>query len=119
MSENFIQIVFSNPTPGKEHEFNEWYDNVHLPELLAIPGFVSAQRYDLLDAQIYRVPGGFPPDHRYMCIYEMTGNVDAIMTRVQQSVAAGDVHMADCLDLPTSRLSFWTSHGTKKTGTQA
>ncbi len=111
MADNFIQIVFSNPAPGKEDEFNDWYDNVHVPELLAIPGFVSAQRYDLLEAGIYRVPGGFAPEHRYLCIYEMKGDVDAIMGKVRQSVAAGEVHMADCLDLASSRLSFWSAHG--------
>ncbi|MGV0645756.1 hypothetical protein ABQE44_20385 [Mycolicibacterium sp. XJ2546] len=108
MTERFIQIVYSNPAEGKtDAEFNEWYDNVHIPELLATPGMVSATRYDLLDAQIYHVPGGFVPDHRYLCIYEMEGNVDAIMEKIVAGVAEGKINMADCLDLPSSRMSFW------------
>ena len=47
MADRTIQIVFSNPFEGKDDEFNEWYDNVHLPEVLALPGVISAQRYDL------------------------------------------------------------------------
>jgi len=45
MTDKFVQVVFSNPVEGKEDEFNEWYDNVHVPELLAVPGMVSATRY--------------------------------------------------------------------------
>ena len=35
MADRFVQVVFSNPAEGKEDEFNEWYDTVHIPELLA------------------------------------------------------------------------------------
>ena len=26
-------LAFTNPTPGKEHEFNTWYDEHHLKEM--------------------------------------------------------------------------------------
>ena len=58
MADRFIQIVFSNPAEGKDDEFNDWYDNVHIPDLLAIPGMLSAQRYKLHDAEFYRMEGG-------------------------------------------------------------
>ncbi len=42
-----LQIVFSHLPEGvTDEEFSEWYD-AHLPEILSIPGFVSAQRYRL------------------------------------------------------------------------
>ena len=28
---------------------------------------LSAKRYDLRDADVYRMEGGNPPEHRYMC----------------------------------------------------
>jgi hypothetical protein len=111
MSDRFIQVVFSNPAAGKEAEFNDWYDNVHIPELLAIPGMLSAKRFDLLDAEIYHVPGGYAPEHRYLTVYEMEGDVNAIMNKVVDSVARGELHMGDSLDLPSSRMSFWSQHG--------
>jgi hypothetical protein len=114
MADNkFIQIVFSNPAEGKDDEFNEWYDNVHIPDLLAIPGMLSAQRYALHDAEIYRMEGATPPEHRYLLIYEMEGDVDAIMKKIQENVAAGKISMADCLDMSSWRLSFWTPVGPK------
>lgn len=27
-------------------EWHQWYDNVHVPELLSVPGFVKASRYE-------------------------------------------------------------------------
>ena len=39
-----LQLVFSHlPQDVTDEEFCEWYD-AHLPEILSIPGFVSAQR---------------------------------------------------------------------------
>jgi hypothetical protein len=113
MADKFIQIVFSNPAEGKDDEFNEWYDNVHIPDLLAIPGMLSAQRYDLRDAEIYRMEGATQPEHRYLLIYEMEGDVDAILQEIQENVAAGKINMADCLDMSSWKLSFWTPRGSK------
>ena len=39
-------IVESNcGDPAREKEFNDWYDNIHMPDVLATPGFLSSQRY--------------------------------------------------------------------------
>lgn len=108
MAERFIQVVLSNPAAGREDEFNEWYDTVHIPELLAVPGMLSATRYALHEAAIYHVEGAVAPEHKYMCVYEMEGDVDTIMGEIRKAVADGRVHMSDSLDLPSSRLSFWT-----------
>jgi len=40
-------VVESNSNdPAREQEFNEWYDNVHLPDVLSIPGIMRATRYE-------------------------------------------------------------------------
>ena len=113
MADRHIQIVFSNPVEGKDDEFNEWYDNVHVPELLAVPGMVAAQRYNLRDAEMYHVEGGRPPEHRYCIIYQMEGDVDAIMAKIREAVAEGRINMADCVDMSSWRLSFWDPRGPK------
>jgi hypothetical protein len=39
-------VVLSNPaTPAQEDEYNTWYDHQHMPDVLRVPGFVSAQRF--------------------------------------------------------------------------
>ena len=32
--------------PSRENELNEWYDNIHLPDILETLGFVRASRYE-------------------------------------------------------------------------
>lgn len=40
-------LVMSDCDPECRDEFNRWYDDVHLADLLRIPGIVGARRYDL------------------------------------------------------------------------
>ncbi|WP_330474611.1 hypothetical protein [Terrabacter sp. C0L_2] len=37
--------------PHAEHAFNDWYNQIHLPEVLDCPGFVNAARYECVDGQ--------------------------------------------------------------------
>ena len=32
--------------PSREKELNDWYDKVHLPDILETPGFLRASRYE-------------------------------------------------------------------------
>lgn len=41
----FIMFVRSAPREGHEAEFEAWYEKQHVPDLMRIPGFVSARRY--------------------------------------------------------------------------
>lgn len=46
----YLYMVLSNPaSPEQEETYNAWYDRTHLQDALAIPGFVSAQRYKVPD----------------------------------------------------------------------
>ena len=38
-------FAFTNPTSGKEDEYNTWYDEHHLKDVINVPGFVSARRF--------------------------------------------------------------------------
>lgn len=60
-----VLVVQVEIDPADDEEFNRWYDEEHLPEKLATPGFISARRF--------RVSDGGP---RYMVIYELE-NADA------------------------------------------
>jgi hypothetical protein len=113
MNDPIIQLVFSNAVEGRDEEFNDWYDNVHVPDLLAIPGVLSAHRYDLLETEINRDPAMPAPTHRYLCVYEMEGDIDATMAKIQESVLSGGIMMTDAMDMMESRLSFWSPRGSK------
>jgi len=46
----FTFVVFSEPASGRESEFNRWYNDQHLPDVLNVPGFAAAQRFKLFGA---------------------------------------------------------------------
>ncbi len=39
-------IVWSTPYPGREDEYNRWYDEVHLPDSIANGSFTAMHRYE-------------------------------------------------------------------------
>ena len=45
MSKNrHLMLALTNPVPGRDDAFNEWYDAYHVPECLKVwtcPGFVD------------------------------------------------------------------------------
>jgi hypothetical protein len=63
-------VVLTNAVEGKDDAFDEWYTNTHLGDVLAVPGFVSAQRFKLTDAQRAKPPHPF----RYLALYEIETN---------------------------------------------
>jgi hypothetical protein len=76
-----LQIVFSRfPDSVTEDEFNAWYD-AHLPEILAIPGFVSAQRYRL-DPVV--VDDDVRVRYRFMALYEIEGDPDQLLAEMRK-----------------------------------
>lgn len=57
-----LLLTLTEPPPAMEDEFNAWYDEEHLPERLAIPGFRSAQRW---------VADVSPGEGKYLATYEL------------------------------------------------
>ncbi|WP_375396610.1 hypothetical protein [uncultured Sphingomonas sp.] len=43
-----LWLVLTNPVAGAEDAFNDWYDHRHIHDALAVPGFRSARRYQVL-----------------------------------------------------------------------
>lgn len=63
----FTYVVLTNPTsPEDEAEFNRWYTEQHLPDVLRVPGVVSAQRYKRTAQQ----RGSGPQPWNYLALYE-------------------------------------------------
>lgn len=64
-----IFVVQTNAEAGRDDDFNDWYSNVHIPEILALPGFVAAQRFLL--ARIPGDPASESYAYQYLTIYEV------------------------------------------------
>ena len=44
-----LVLVLTEPTEGQEDEFNDYYENTHLDEVIATTGWTLAQRFKLVD----------------------------------------------------------------------
>ena len=44
-----IVVVLTEPTEGKLDEFNDYYENTHLDEVLETTGWDTAKRFELVD----------------------------------------------------------------------
>lgn len=64
-------VVQTNHVPGGESEYHDWYNSVHIPDILSVPGFVAAQRFEL--GPVQRRPELDHP-YRYLALYEIAGD---------------------------------------------
>jgi hypothetical protein len=65
-----LLLTMTEVRPEHEDEFNAWYDDEHLAERLAIPGFVAAQRWEAAG----RCDLALAPERRvgrYLATYEL------------------------------------------------
>jgi hypothetical protein len=111
-------VVLSNPVEGEDDSFNKWYDDVHVPEVLDVPGVIAAQRYDLAELDIpddEDLPAQLPPPtHRYLVIYELDGPPQAVMEEFLNRVMTGKLSLGETLDLTTVSLTGWTARGQRR-----
>lgn len=93
--ENGVMVVGTNPVSGREDEFNEWYANEHIPDMLAVPGIVSARRYVALEEP---VQADEESSYRYLAIYEIEGSIPAAMGALSEA----DIKQSPAMEEQTS-----------------
>jgi len=94
-------LVLTNAKDGRDDEFNDWYTNTHLADVVKIDGFVAAQRFRIVDGAHEQTPS-----HRYMALYEIEADD---LTLVQKALAAaaesGEMPVSSSLD--ADNVSAW------------
>jgi hypothetical protein len=85
-------LVFTNCTPGEEAEYNRWYDEIHRPDLLRVPGIVSATRSELSPFQTTFVEGKIElcgieangAKYRFLAVYALdTDDPNSVLNEVR------------------------------------
>lgn len=100
-------LVLSNPAPGQEEAYNRWYDKIHLPEVLQVPGMVAAQRFAAAPGEAWA----------YTAIYEMeTDDPQAVVTELMARVADGRIAMTDAFDMASFKMLVTTPRGPRVSG---
>lgn len=78
-----VLMAFNCAKAGEEEEFARWYDEVHIPEILAVPGFVSARRFRIVNTN---VQGGSGWSN--VSLYEIeTDDLPATMAALQAAIS--------------------------------
>ena len=83
-------VVQTGPVSAeREEEYNDWYAGTHIPEVLAVPGFVGARRYKLAGGD------GTPS---YLAIYEIEADdIFAPVKELSARSATGEHSKSDVL----------------------
>ena len=85
-----VLLVMSDAVEGRDAEYNDWYDQVHLPDVLSVPGFVGARRF-VAEPSVH----GELPAQRHLAIYEMEGDdVDALHAALSAAAARMEISPA-------------------------
>ena len=90
----YLFVVRSEPTDGKEEAYNDWYDNVHLVDVLGLPGFTAAQRFRIV-GEPFAGEGG----HRYLAIYELeTDDPQASLDALSAAARSGAISITAAIN---------------------
>ena len=91
-----IMFVQSKPShPDREAEYNDWYTNTHLPEVLAVDGITAARRYKVSSA----TPVG-PDAYEYCAVYELEADdLDAIVGELNARFTDGRMKATDAMEM--------------------
>ncbi|KAI0697607.1 hypothetical protein BC835DRAFT_1337935 [Cytidiella melzeri] len=82
----FAQIASLDVTPEGEEEFNRWYDEVHIPTIATVPGWVRSRRFVLKDWTRGGVEGGEnkTPVAKWLAVHEYT-HLDGLNSPEEQA----------------------------------
>jgi len=90
----FTYVVFTNPVQGREDEYNNWYTNVHVPDVLCVPGILSAQRFRRTEQQ----RGAGPQPWDYLALYECDAPEPRLVTEgIQARIGTPEMMMSEAL----------------------
>jgi len=99
-------IALTNPLPGKEAEFHDWYQNKHLPELVAFAGVQGAQRYKL----VAKLMGA--DANQWLAIYDIDiDDPGALLAQMGQAAASGKLTPGTASDMATTYTALFIEHG--------
>ena len=105
--QRYAFVVLTNAVPGREAEFNDWYTNRHIPDVLTVPGFVAAQRFELSEQQ-RRDP---PYPWQYVAIYEAeTDDLSKTINALKERSGSPSMPISDAMAAQRVRVVLQANH---------
>lgn len=93
----YLFLVFTVPQAGRDAEYNSWYNDQHLDDVLRVKGFTAAQRFQV-------APQFGAPDIRpYLAIYEIeTDDPEAALADLAGLADSSVMQISDALNSEAS-----------------
>jgi hypothetical protein len=85
----YVYMVMSDPLPGREFDFNDGYQNMHMGDLVQLPGWTGAQRFRLVPDV---VPRNIKPLYRRgnLIIWDQEGtDLGKLRSDAEAAIAGG------------------------------
>lgn len=96
-----LMLLVARPKIGREAEYDDWYQQIHVYDLLRSPGFVRADRYRWSDPQ----PAAMPKQWHFMTIYRLQAtNAARDMAHLREIMALPTVIWSDAMDKSASTI---------------
>lgn len=90
--QTYTVLVFNDPVAGQEDEFNRWYDEEHLPDVLAVPGFFSGQRFRRSSEQLLDKPSA---SSGYLTVFTIvTDDLPAVFAELHRRGEKGMISLS-------------------------
>jgi hypothetical protein len=87
-------VVLAKAAAGRKEDLARWYDERHMLDLLAVPGFVSAERHDILPV---KQPEGVPA-WDFMLVYEIDGDAMTVLRSMGGLMGSEKMPTSDALE---------------------
>lgn len=100
-----ILLAYTECVPGTDEAFNAWYDAVHVPDVLKVPGFVSARRFEAVPDM-----RGELPVNRYLAIYEFETD-DSEIALKDLKAAMRTMHIDPSMDMSRIQTAVYVARG--------
>jgi hypothetical protein len=101
---NALLITMTNPLPGREQEYQDWYANTHIVEMVAAPRVLNAKLHNVTDART-------PTKWRHCALYELEGDPQEAMQAVFESGKTANRTPSTAGDTPSRLLAIATPIG--------
>lgn len=98
----YIMVVPSNALPGRDDDYNAWYEGTHIGDVCAVPGVVSGHRYEADPASPTKPAG------RYLAIYEIEAEDPAgVLAELMRRVETGEMSLSDSVDVASAQMMLF------------
>lgn len=96
----YTLVVMSGPVEGREEEYNDWYTNQHLGDVLSVKGFTAARRFV--------VANGHKASPSYMALYDIEcDDPAALLKELSKRAGTPAMPVSSAMDAASAKFTLY------------